>query len=321
MGAVKVDFITKQKFFMDMSYSSKEDIYKILWMIDLIETEKDKFNHEALAVYVDFMGLIKSKKYINTYVNIRLGNFDYRDGINYSNVLSAIAEYYGVAQTDVEVELNREIDEIVQDNKERWLESVLNNVMYKYPNETRNDWYFPDENYAKIDYARKYIGTSLKHPEIEYPENLQSLIDAQKANAEKLKELKSKKHRNKEDRNELNIRIRYDKSLYDDINQLKKLYGYENNADEGMTLGGYSFNEDQDFYSDIENEGSIIDEWQLQQIKEVAENILTPKQLVIFHLYYENEFTQQEISDIIQIAKQDISRTIKTLNAKIKANL
>ncbi len=283
-----------------------------------------------MAVYLDIYNFIRTKDYLKEYINIQLGNEPMTDDDYGKDIIQVITERRGIKYEECKNELVKEIKEIVQGNKEKWLDCLLNTEIYKHITDEKSTFfsivenkevpiYFSDEINKQIDYAKKYIVPRCKHPDIEFPENLQNLVNAQKANEIRLNELKKIKKKNVDEKKEYNKRIKYDISLFDDMEELKKHYGYETNHN--VTISGdYSFDEKLDSKEDPMNE-FILDSYEIEQIHRIAEKILTNKQLIIFKLYYESGFTHQEIGDITGDLRTNVTRDLGVIIQKIRKNM
>lgn len=317
-----IDTYTKSKPFQDMSYSSKEDVFKILWMFDTIEREKNKLNIDALAIYVDIMELTKGLEFLTEYIYIQLGRTPMSVEDHGKEISEVIAERRGIGKDECDREISKEIDIVVERNKQGWIESVLNQEIYHYPKKVgAKREYFSDEKNKKIDFEIKHgrLAEEQVGKEKEwYPESLQNVIDAQKENENRMSELRSIKERNEEERKELNRRIKYDIRLFNDIQELKRHYGYEY-AQESIREGSYSFNEDIDIEDDFELD-EALGEWEVESIKVMAEEVLTDRQFIVFNLYYIVGMTQQEIADILSSYKSNINRDIVNIISKLKEN-
>jgi DNA-directed RNA polymerase specialized sigma24 family protein len=299
-----------------MSYSAKEDVYKILWLLDLTESEKERFNHEALAVYHDILTLAKDTDIVNEYVNIQLGYGHLTNDDYGKDIIQIIAERRGTSQDECEKLMQEEITSMIKLNKENWLDCILNQKIYKNVDHNKARPYFPDVNNQSIDYARKYIVKSRVQSHVEYPENLQDVINARQANEKRMDELKAIEFKSTSERHEYKKRINYNKSLNEDIQDLKKLYDFDYRQETVNTMN-QSFNDDFEEVEDRGSENIIMDLWETDRIRKIANEVLNSKQLVIFYLHYENGFSQREISEILRLLKQDISRTLKTIKTKI----
>lgn len=329
MGSVKIDVDKADRNYYSTSLSSEEDILEILHTLDAMKKDVDKGNYEALAVVLDFEKLFLRNDVCREYHTTLIGDSPFVVQDYGKNILDLVSERLNIPKQQCEDILYNSINEMIEENKELWLNWVNKNFKGKIKvkkNRKSQLSTIDDSSFYQTDFNRKYIVNNKMYKELGYPSDLQELIDVQKKNQNRIDELNSLKKAKKitkELREELRKRIRFNIGLWEDINILKKHYGIQiqnNMVKEKVKIVSYSEN-DLDIEDYQTDNDFIIDEWQLHRIKETASDVLTDKQLVIFNLYYISGLTQQQIADLINETRGHISRDLKISLEKIRKNL
>lgn len=328
MGAVQIDIYKQDRNYQNTSLSSEEDVLNTLFIIDAIREDAHNGNHEALVVLLDFENLFLKNEVCNEYYKIVTGYRGYSLNDYGKDILDLISERLNLTKEECKEILHKSITNIVNDNLELW--SNWANIYFKGKCKVKNYSSFPESRidnskYYFSDYYSKHIYSNKQYEEYNYPNDLQELLNAQKSNKQKIVELdklKKSKSISKEKAEELRKRNSFDISLSKDIIILKKHYDIEikNNNNKGST-GVVSLLDNDIDIIEYNYADSILDELQIEKIKEIAKAILTDKQLVIFNLYYMSGMNQKQIAELIGETKGNISRDLKISLDKIRNNL
>jgi predicted DNA-binding protein YlxM (UPF0122 family) len=300
-----------------MSYSSVEDLEKIIFLIDLIEQQKNKFNYEAMAVYLDIMSIVANYPFVREYIDILLGRKPTKN-IN-SGTIETVAARMSVDIETCVKRIHKELTKIVNKNKELWTKTIGKQKPYILKeNVVENSLEHEDRELEniKLDYVRKYNVPTFKYPDVIMPDDLREMIEFQKLNEQILTELKKTKKKTFQEKGELKKRIKWNKEIFQDIEILKHHYGLSCESEFAKDKGSSTKVE-----THVDELGKGFDEWEISKIMDISDKILTAKQQIIFNLYYLDGFTQQEIADILGSIQQDIKKDIKRIASKIKKNI
>lgn len=339
MGRVQVDIYGKDKLYYDYSLSSEMDIYKILWSIDVIKGDGESGNKEAVVLFRDFINLIKAidnvllYRVIAMYVNIQLGKVkltidDYDKPINHIS-----ARELKISKKKYDELLHKAILEMIKINEECFIEAsnkkYKNTILYKSsPSEANKvPSKIDDEKYYQLDYIQKYVDVKAGYKNTVAYNTTESLNDLLNENRKKIKLLTKVEDKDDKQKAELRKRIKFNKNLQNDINAIKENLGTGASARKKRDVETISYDDakkngelDGLVYQEQQST-SLESEWQAEQIKKIAQKVLTNKQLIIFYLYHINNLNQSQISKIIGDTQGNISRDLKIAINKIKENL
>lgn len=342
MGSVKIDIYRSDRKYYHTSLSNEDDVQDIINTLDSIVHDANSGNYEALITLIDFSSLLNKNKVMVEYFRILTGKDGYKpnkDGgsDDYGkSIIELVSERLGLAKEECEEMFNNSIKSIVENNLELWLEWVNKNFKGKCKVKNKGKYLYnwdDDSSFYQLDFNRKYVVDSKMYKELGFPKDLQELIDVQKKNKNiiaELEQLKKDRVINKEQKKQLKKRNKFDIDLSKDIIILKQHYNIEiKNTNTKGKKEFISYSEEYtDKYSNKDLEfaeknifDSIIDDLQIKKIKEVANKILTDKQLVIFNLYYISEMTQQEIANLLDLKQHTIAEYLSRTVEKIKSNL
>lgn len=330
MISIKADIYKKDRDFYDYSLSSVEDVYKTLWFLDIIYQEKENGNTEAMAIYNDLAELFNQNKVCDTYLKIQTGKIPLSHNDYGKEIIEIVAKKLKMGRYECEKILNESIKKVVEMNFEKW-EKCVNQ---RFKGEVIASSYScekDDEKLKQLDYNIKYKN-STSYVESEYPDDLKTLIDIQKSIKDKIKNLKNKKRLNKKDKEQLRKLTTYHIDVCKDISILKEHYKIpiaNTNKKGSLEFTSYDENfgflyEDDEDYTvqalELKND-KLENEYSIWRIKQIAKEVLTKKQLVIFNLYYIAGMTQQEIGDLLGMTKQAVNDFTKKIITKIKNNI
>lgn len=340
MGAVHIDIHKQDRKYFETSFSSEEDIYKLLWMIDIVYEEAYQGNHEALCIINDLKNLIDiDNDALIEYIKIQNGKKPLSVKDFGKEIPEVVAERLGITKEDCERQIHKGVLDIINKNYElwsNWIKNKYKNTCIEYSkNKIKIKHHIEDEILKQMDYERKYCIKKNIFEGEEYPEDLQELINIQKQNYNKLTKLKEKLQKDKkkiELKEEIRKRISYNIQLTKDVGILKRHYNIlvDKTNWKGVTTH-VSFEEFQlhnmdDFEKEKQNivkhqREKFEDEWQVEKIKETAKKVLTIKQYAIFNLYFINGLTQEKIAQIVNDTQGNISRDINNIIKKLKKYL
>jgi hypothetical protein len=330
VGSVKIDIYQSDRKYYDMSFSSALDIYDMLWILDVIYNDYINGNCEALVIINDlknYIDTISDNSVIQTYYEIQTGcgeldNKDYN-----KDILQIISEKLDISKDDCEKQLYYNVVDIVKLNKTKWNIWYNNNYKNKKVLHKNTLNYFskiPDEIYWQKDYSLKYILNKHIYRESDLPNDLLELIDISNKNKIKLKELKCdlKKCNNLSDKQNISSQIKkrnkYDIEISQDITLIKKHYCIplsNNGPKEKLEEVCYEDIENTEFI-DKSNDNNIIDEFQLNKIKILTNNILTTKQRILFELRFVLGLGIIEISNMLGVSQPFVSKEISKIIKK-----
>lgn len=323
--------------FLDLSFSSIEDVYYLLNRLDEIYITAYDGNYQALVLLTDFKNLVNKlnnelhKKIIFEYLTIQSGQKPLSN--NDSNyILKKISERLKIKLPDIENELLQTLQELVNVNYKKWKEWVLN--LYILINTKERIKKMNNSEFSKIDNS-KYLTSNGYKKNVkdinnnDYPEDLKELISYERYNRQKINELKEiKKDLSNEQKiqqkiqrinEEIRKRTNMEIQLHKDISILKHHYEIpiKSTNKKGETKK-YPYNENyiQDNINNI-SDYNISDVINLEKIYNIAEDKLTHRQYIIFNLYYKIGFTQNKISKIIGEDQRNISTEIQRIIDKL----
>ncbi|MBX0320171.1 RNA polymerase sigma factor [Shouchella clausii] len=204
------------------------------------------------------------------------------------------------------------------------------------PSQWSKDLTLNTEKLIELDQLKKHV-----HPRHAYrksfePTSLSELENYRKTIAKKLSESKKKAIKYKEInpslfteyRNEYKklaaIKIQVDK----DIGLLKKIHklpvGNQNQKGKKEMIS-YESSFDAPLYDDYNKKECVLEQIQdikkeqlLEKIRSLAEKTLTPKQQVVFHLYYFLGLKMKEIADMIGVSQPAVKQQLNTIVKKIR---
>jgi hypothetical protein len=316
MGTVKIDIYKKDRHFKDLSYSSPEDIYDILFSLDTIFEEYQNGNKEACCIYCDIINLSKqiNNPALNEYINIQTGVSPLTIEDYDKTLVEVISERLNLTLSDCEDELYSSIMKMSQLNNELWEEVILIHYLNKKVNSTTTYTLPPtnitNESYWNLDYEKKYIFSKHSHVSNGQPEDIRGLLEIIEKNNQKIEQTTDKKERKK--------RIKYKIELLKDLSILKKHHDIPINQKNNQgTFYEIPYN-DEDI---MDYQDDVSDLWKYDKITAIANKVLTPKQLIIFNLYFLCNLKQTEIAEIVNETQGHISRDLNIAIDKIKKNI
>jgi hypothetical protein len=299
-----------------MSYSSVEDLEKIIFLIDLIEQQKNKFNYEAMAVYLDIMNMTTGSPFVRECIDIHLGRKPTKNTDH--ETIETVAARMNVNVETCTQRIQKELMRIVSKNKEMWTKTIGEQKPYILKEKDEGHHLEHEDREfenIKLDYLRKHDIPTFKYPEVTTPDDLREMIEFQKFNEQKLSELNKTKKKTFQQKGELKKRIKWNKEMYQDIEILKHHYGITNEIESAKNKGTTTKVE-----THLEELGKGFDEWDFVNIRNIADNILTPKQQIVFSLYCIDGFTHQEVADILGVDRRNITDDIQRIKDKIRKN-
>ena len=349
MGSVKIDIYKDDRKYFETSYSSEEDIYDILWLLDIILQDAQKGNKEALITLMDLKNLMTvNNPVFNEYTNIQMGFKPMKLEDQGKEIIEVVASRLNMPKKECEKQVLNAVLHIKKTNLNNWYDCINKNYKSHIVAARKKNFvdalvFLPRRTLAshegsKItseslwqgDYCKKYVVAKHIYKGDTYPEDLQELIELLNSNKIKLDKLKAIKLRTGSEKSEMNKRIKLDISIRDDINILKDHYKIPRNHNytEGQDVSNnelmYYKRKPIEFEELVEKEydnSEALNEWQVEKIKNIASKILTKRQLVVFSLYYESRLTQQEIASIINDDQRNVADAIKRIIKKIKEKI
>jgi len=349
MGSVKIDIYKDDKKYYDTSYSSEEDIYDILWLLDIIFQDAQKGNKEALITLRDLNNLdTKYNPVFDEYCYIQMGFRPMKLEDQGKEIIEVVAKRLNMTKEECERKMLVAVLHIKKTNLNNWYDYINKNYkshiiaarkknfvdylisLPKITLASHDGSNITSESLWQVDYCKKYVVAKHIYKGDTYPEDFQELIELQGKNEILVKALSKNKDKTKNEKTELSKRIKLQKTLQEDINILKDHYRIPRN---------HYYTESQDvsykelmYYKKklppheeyIEREydsTEVLDEWQIEKIKDIANKILTKRQLVVFSLYYESRLTQREIANILTEDQGNIAHDLKRIIKKIKENI
>jgi len=349
MGSVKIDIYKDDKKYYDTSYSSEEDIYDILWLLDIILQDAQKGNKEALITLKDLNNLLTIYyPVLSEYCNIQMGFKPMKLEDQQKEIIEVVSSRLNMTKEECEREILIAVLHIKKTNMNNWYNCINKNyknyivaaskknfvdALISLPRRTLVSYEgskITSESLWQVDYCKKYVVAKHIYKGDIYPEDLQELIELQSKNEILVKTLSKNKDKNKQEKLELSKRIKLRKTLQEDINILKDHYRIPRN---------HYYTESQDVshkelmyykkklppreeYVEREYDNTeVLDEWQVEKVKDIANKILTKRQMVIFSLYYEARLTQLEIANIVNDTQGHIARDLKQIIKKIQNNI
>ncbi len=323
MGSVKFDLKSKEQVFANMVFTSFEDVYDGLWMLDALIDGYENMNVEAIVTKVDFDNLLETVEspVLNEYVSIQTGKNPMNVEDYELEITEVIANRLSISLKDCEEKLTKAIELLLAQKHREWFVNYLNNYKGKYiKNITKKKSQLHDlNNWQEIDYKKKYMWKNNLLPSDVYPNELNEMLEFRERNNEKIR--KVEKSKNKEDLARLyRERVRIDQ----DISDIKKYYNIQLNKTnwKGKSKLKKSYNDDFDFVEDVDTyDSSVFDSLTYHKLQRLADEVLTDKQRVIFYLHFENQLHQREIAEIVDDTQGNISRDVKKIIEKLKKNL
>lgn len=344
MGSVKFDLTKNEIKLKDLGLNSIEDIYDLLFRLDIIQAEKEQGNDEAFFLFNDLINslqYITENKYIKSYIDIQLGitpmgvdDFD-------KEVEEVCAERMGMSIDEFKNGLHKNIEDVyeyLKNKRAEWVESYYKNKVIDI-NLRKNKEYELLSDVTKlyqIDFNKKYMDHKIVYRNVKKPKSLKELESYQKELESKIKETKRKlnKYRKKDNKrffkykNELSKLQSLNIQVRKDINIIRECYG--------ETLGNQNGKGKKDVVSYDSSMGEIVNAHEEQlaiekyesysvidanievgKLQKIAEKILTSRQYIIFELYYLNGMTQQEIAEIMGVLQPDIKKDLQRIIKKI----
>jgi len=348
LGSVKFDLTKNEIKLKDLGLNSVEDIYDLLFRLDIIQAEKEQGNDEAFFLFNDLINslqYINENKYIKSYINIQLGITPM--GVNdYDKEIEEVcSERMGISIEKFKEGLHKNVEDVyeyLKNKRSKWIDSYYKNKVIDMNLKVNKEYELLSDvtELYQIDFNKKYMDHKIIYRNIEKPKSLEELESYQKDLELKIKETKRKlnKYRKKDNKrflkykNELSKLQTLNIQVRKDINIIRECYGetlgHQNKKGKKDTVS-YDSNmseivnahEEQLAKEKYESYSAIDANIEVGKLQKIAEKILTSRQYIIFELYYLNGMTQQEIAEIMGDFKGNISNDIKIINKKISKNL
>lgn len=348
MGSVKFDLTKNEIKLKDLGLNSIEDIYDLLFRLDIIQAEKEQGNDEAFFLFNDLINSIQyidDNKYIKSYINIQLGitpmgvdDFD-------KEVEEVCAERMGMSIDEFKNGLHKNIEDVyeyLKNKRAKWVETYYKNkVINTNLRESKEYELLSDiTKLYQIDFNKKYMEHKIVYRNAQKPKNFEELKQYQSDLELKIKETKRKlnKYRKKDNKKSLKYKNELSKlqtlniQVRKDINIIRECYGetlghqnkkgkkdtvtYDSNMSEIVNA-----HEEQLAKEKYESYSAIDANIEVGKLQKIAEKTLTNRQYIIFELYYLNGMTQQEIAEIMGIPRPNVTREINSIITKIKKNI
>lgn len=321
----------------EYSFSSIEDVLDFLNKLSFIYEKKEK-DEGLLHFYIDFSRLVSkvsNNKFILLYHDVKVGKYNEKHTKTKNNTEEICANILKINKNEFNEGLLSNVEGIVRENKQEWLEYInkkyKNKIIVPEPTNKKEqvDTIGCDTNSKKIVKNKiELTQEQLQQKEedlsglYEYLDNIENRLDSLS---------KSNKKGTSEYKKLTNIKIQVQK----DINIIRKSYGEvlgkQNNMgrisfvsyDNESPNYQYIVSTHENYLNDLE-EGKLYElkkEEKIKEIKNIAKNILTNRQYIIFEFYYFNGLTQQEIADIMGIPRPNVTREIGTITNKIKTKI
>lgn len=321
----------------EYSFSSTEDVYDFLNKLGFIYERKEK-DEELLHFYIDFLRLVDkvdNNKYIVLYHDVKVGKYSEKSTKTKNSTEEICANILKIDKNEFDEGLLNNVEGVVKENKQEWLEYINK----KYKNKTIVSE--PMKKKEQVDTigcdisSKKTVKNKIELTQeqlqqkeedlsglYEYLDNIENRLDSlSKSNKKGVDEYKKL----------TNIKIQVQK----DINIIRKSYGEvlgnQNNMGRRSFVSYDSENPNyqyivsthENYLNDLEEEQlyEFKKEDKIKEIKNIAKNILTNRQYIIFEFYYFNELTQQEIADLMgdsrSAIKMELPRIIEKIRRKI----
>jgi len=327
LGSVKFDLKSKEQVFANMVFTSFEDVYDGLWMLDALIDGYENMNVEAIVTKVDFYNLLETVEspVLNEYVSIQTGKNPMTVDDYSLEITEVIANRLNISLEECEDRLTKAIELLLAQKHREWFVNYLNNYKGKYIKSTKKkrSQLHDLNNWQEIDYKKKYMWKNNISPDSKYSSELNQLLDYRKDNLDEIKKLENRSALNQNQVEKLKFLKKNQVSIDKDVSELKKWIGIplcRNNNKGKKEI--HSFNENIDSDQEINTyDNNILDSLNYHKIQRIADKVLTDKQKVIFYLHFENQLQQEEIADIVDDTQGHVSRDIKKIIEKIKKNL
>jgi hypothetical protein len=321
LGSVKFDLTTKEKIFKEINFTSFEDVYDALWMLDSIMDGYENMNVEAIVTKVDFFDIINEidSDVLNEYVNIQIGKNPMQLDDYGKEITEVIAERLHITLDQCESELTEAIELIISQQHREWFLNYLNNykgLTVPDKQEKKIEDMVSLKDWERIDYEKKYLWKKNVKPLPHYPEQLNDLLDLRQKNNKKIDQLERDMSDLKLLKKLYRERIRID----EDITDIKHSFGFKV-ADtnwKGRSDDRIAYQDNLDIEELNTYDLKVFDELAYHKIMSIADEVLTDKQRVVFYLYFENELKQEEIATIVDDTQGNISRDLKNILHKIQ---
>lgn len=318
------------------SLSSEEDVYDFLSKLSYIYEGKEK-DVEMFSIYCEFADLIEiipSNEYIKLYHDMQVGKIkSNKDG----TIIEQCSQLLKVSTEEFKSLLHANVLGVKNARYEKWLDYINS----RYKNVLFSKKLGSESKQASI------LHSEIKPPALQKRLEKTLLTDKQQEQKERdLSDLVEYADRLEEEINKMNragasgsqeskklagIRIQ----VLKDINIIRKSYGevlgsqnshgrrsfisYE--GDSNFCEEIIDCHEKQKNYGQQDQINEIDKEEKLNSIKNIAKNILTNRQYLIFEFYYFGNLTQQEIADMMGFSQQMVNKDLKNIVKKIKEKI
>jgi len=310
----------------ELRLTDEESAYEMLWILDRIFTDAESGEEDAILLYNDIINVFNkvSNRVLNEYVSIQTGKSPMCLEDHGKSIVEVIGERLSLNVKNVNREVNKSIKQAIELYNDTWLRCLKNKYSDTITAATnkKKEIYesrISDESYYEIDYKIKYLRN--KKYEKRNISEIEDLLQIKENNSKRLEELRKIKTKTKKEKKELNSRIKMSKQINDDLEE----YGHHIErirSNKIHIIGGYNeeLGNAQQEMAEIELESgldNVIDEYNIEKIKLIAEEVLSPKQYIIFNLYYFGNLKQVEIAEITGENKNTITKNIQRLMDKI----
>ena len=327
MGASGFIAETKEKIFRNLSFSSVEDVYDVLWLLDAIIDGYEDFNVEALATKIDFVNLTNeiNSNVLNEYILIQIGEKPLKTEDYGKEILEVVAERLNLSLIECEQELAKSIELLVSQNYRLWYRWYLQN--YKDKMVCQNNIHpspFNDlEGWKDIDYRQKYLWKKNIQPSDEFPNEFNELLEYRNKNLNEIKWYQSRTNLTEKQQEKLKFLKKNQIEIDKDISKIKRSLSLPINKNNQCGKKEIvSFDDARDQYDSFDTyDLKTYDGLTYSKIINIADKVLTNKQKVIFYLYFENQLTQTEIANIVNDDQGNISRVLQKSIEKIRKEL
>lgn len=318
---------TKEKTFKNLSFSSVEDVYDVLWLLDAIIDGCGDFNVEALVTKIDFVNLANeiNSDVLNEYILIQTGEKPLKAGDYGKTILEVVAERLNLSLKECEQELAKSIELLVSQNYRLWYRWYLQNYKNEMvcQNKTHPSPYNDLKGWKDIDYRRKYLWKKNIQPSDEFPDEFNELLEYRNKNLSEMRWYQSRTNLTEKQQEKLKFLKRNQVEIDKDISKVKRSLNLSINKNNQYGKKEIvSFDDSRDQYDSFDTyDSKTYDGLTYSKIVDIADKILTNKQRVIFYLYFENQLTQTEIANIINDNQGNVSRVLQKSIEKIRKEL
>lgn len=324
---------------LEYSLSTKEDVLDFLDDLEYVymslygHNNSSEMNLHYLSVYESFVFLLsnlKDNQCLKTIHDLSIGNIKNTD--TNKTIKEIASERLGLDENDFNIKLESEINELVELRKQEWLNFIRNKYGKTSLKESFKKKNSQNIKIQKITPVNKLDNYTSPKPKVNKPTpeqlkekerdlrplyEFERLIDRKMRRLENLGEKESKVYKTL-----LKVKIQVRK----DINYVRRYYGevIGNQNRRGRTkplpLHEVKITNKEMLETNRADTDYISDSVKIQVrlIDQVAKEVLTHRQYIMFKLYYFDELTHQKIAELMQIPRQNVSRDLGTSLEKIR---